>query len=93
MVDPRVETTHELLLKLAKALPTDFVPWGKVNRDEDWEPDCSCGCKHFLPLDGKLRFDWGVCANPRSPRAALLTFEHMGCREFEANGSKTLSAP
>jgi len=28
--------------------------------------------------------DWGVCANPKSPRAGLLTFEHQGCPEFTA---------
>jgi hypothetical protein len=30
-----------------------------------------------------LAFDWGVCTNPRSPRAGLLTWEHMGCPEYE----------
>jgi len=28
--------------------------------------------------------DWGVCANPKSPRAGLLTFEHQGCPAFTA---------
>lgn len=42
-----------------------------------------CGCKYFLPLEGSLRFDWGVCMNPNSPRVGLLTFEHQGCRAFE----------
>jgi hypothetical protein len=88
VVDTRIEATHEFLLKLVKPLPTDFAPWGERNRDEDWGPDCSCGCRHFLPLDGELRFDWGVCANPRSPRASLLTFQHMGCREFEADADR-----
>jgi hypothetical protein len=31
--------------------------------------------------------DWGVCGNPRSHRAALLTFEHQGCRLNERNRS------
>jgi hypothetical protein len=30
-------------------------------------------------LLGDLHKDWGVCTNPQSPRAGLLTFEHMGC--------------
>jgi hypothetical protein len=30
-------------------------------------------------LLGDLQTDWGVCTNPKSPRAGLLTFEHMGC--------------
>ncbi|MBO0862271.1 MAG: DUF3027 domain-containing protein [Chloracidobacterium sp.] len=45
--------------------------------------DCSCGCRHYAPLEGKEGADWGVCTNPRSPRAGLLTFEHQGCEYFE----------
>lgn len=41
--------------------------------------DCSCGCYFFHPLLGDLHRDWGVCTNPQSPRAGLLTFEHIGC--------------
>jgi hypothetical protein len=45
--------------------------------------DCSGGCRWYHILAGRRGQDWGVCANPRSPRAGLLTFEHQGCREFE----------
>jgi len=75
--------THEELWRIVKKLPSDFEPWGQRDRDADYGPDCSCGCIHFVKLEGKLGFDWGVCANPKSPRAGLLTFEHMGCKEFE----------
>jgi hypothetical protein len=44
--------------------------------------DCSSGCRFFHKLDGSAGFDWGVCACPASPRAGLLTFEHMGCECF-----------
>lgn len=50
---------------------------------EPWKPDCSAGCRYFMPLEGKHGMDWGVCTEPRSPRAGLLTFEHMGCQYFE----------
>jgi hypothetical protein len=30
--------------------------------------------------------DWGVCTNSKSPRAGLLTFEHMGCPQYEWDG-------
>lgn len=76
--------THEELWRIVKQLPTDFEPWGERDRDAVYGPDCSCGCIHFVKLEGKLGFDWGVCANPKSPRAGLLTFEHMGCKEFES---------
>lgn len=73
-----------------KILSTDYsdyggsvVRWDDKNADY---PDCSCGCKWFLPLEGDLSTDWGVCNNPNAPRAGLLTFEHQtgrGCFEFD----------
>lgn len=79
------ETTHERLWKLVQKLPTDFTPYGQRNRETDYGSDCSCGCKYFHKLAGERGFDWGVCTNSISPRAGLLTFEHMGCREFESS--------
>lgn len=75
------DTLHEQLHTVCRRLPTDFQPYGKRVRTGF---DCSCGCKHFLKLPGRLGFDWGVCINPRSPRSGLLTFEHQGCEFFEA---------
>jgi hypothetical protein len=71
---------HATLHRLCKHLPSDFEPYGKRSRDDDWGPDCSCGCKYFQYLQGNA--DWGVCCNPKSPRAGMLTFEHMGCKHF-----------
>lgn len=76
---------HELLWTLCRKLPTDFTPYGARDRDTVEQcADCSCGCVHFVPLVGELGNDWGICANPKSPRAGLLTFEHQGCPQFEA---------
>ncbi|EDY19118.1 hypothetical protein CfE428DRAFT_3295 [Chthoniobacter flavus Ellin428] len=78
---------HEILWSLCQKLPSDFRPYGERDRATAESPaDCSSGCIHFLPLDGELGMDWGVCANRKSPRAGLLTFEHQGCPEFEAEG-------
>ncbi len=54
---------------------------GTDTNDHDL-PDCSCGCRHFHQLEGINGMDWGVCVEPRSPRAGLLTFEHMRCPFF-----------
>lgn len=43
--------------------------------------DCSCGCRFFENLQNSG--DWGVCLSPASPRAGLLTWEHMGCFEYK----------
>ncbi len=77
--------THEHMLSLMVRLPSDFEPYGERSRETDWCPDCSCGCKWFAAIEGRLGSDWGVCANPASPRIGLLTFEHQGCKQYEDN--------
>lgn len=71
---------HAHLLKILKKFPQDYTPWGTVEREEQhhWV-DCSHGCRWYLPVEGLLAMDWGVCTNPKSHRAGLLTFEHQGC--------------
>jgi len=81
VTDPR----HRALLDVVKKLPSDFAPWGERSREEEWGPDCSCGCRWYVRLEPGLQFDWGVCRNSASPRCGLLTFEHQGCRQFEAD--------
>jgi len=70
---------HDLLHLVCIQRPTDFTPYGLRQREA---ADCSCGCKHYVALEGDLGADWGVYANLRSPRAGLLTFEHQGCEFF-----------
>lgn len=88
----KVEKHHDRLNAVLRVLPSDYAPWGKEERWADPNklyPDCSYGCRHFYKLRGKrnepIRMDWGVCGNPQSPRAGLLTFEHQGCGMFEAS--------
>jgi len=79
-------TLKDPLWKIVKILPTDYTDYGGgVERWRDptkGYPDCSSGCRHWWALDA----DWGVCKNPQSPRAGLLTWEHQageGCWENE----------
>jgi hypothetical protein len=78
---------HDKLWKVCRTLPEDYEPYGKQSREsgDQWFADCSCGCKYYVPLEGKAGQDWGVCHNPSSHRAGLLTFEHQGCPHFEGN--------
>lgn len=81
------------LFSVLKVLPTDYAEYGgEVKR---WErndlnyPDCSCGCRFFVPLKEPHSSDWGVCANPDAKRRGLLTWEHQagfGCFAEEQNG-------
>jgi hypothetical protein len=64
--------SNEKLWRVLKKLPTDFEPYGKRKRKAN-------------KLAGQLGQDWGVCANLQSPRAGLLTFEHQGCPQYEAD--------
>jgi hypothetical protein len=50
---------------------------------DGWYNDCSCGCRWAAWLEEEPA-DWLVCTNPASHRCGLLTFEHQGCPEFEA---------
>lgn len=65
-------TTHEQCWKVARQTE-------EYDSGIHYMNDCSCGCYFFHPLLGDLQKDWGVCTNPQSPRAGLLTFEHIGC--------------
>ena len=77
-------TDHDHLWRICRKLPSDFEPYGKRSRKDG--ADCSCGCRWFFVLEdrpeGHISFDWGICANLRSPRVGLLTFEHQGCKFF-----------
>lgn len=75
--------THEKLLQIVIKLPSDFKPFGEVDREKHYRPDCSCSCKYFTKLEGDIGKDWGVCTNSQGPRKGLLTFEHMGCSFYE----------
>ena len=78
-----VMASHAELWKVVRRLDSDFEPYGARKREGDnYGPDCSCACRFFHKLHGEHGMDWGVCANADSPRAGLLTFEHMGCRVF-----------
>lgn len=81
---------HQHLLATAKVLPTDYKDYGgKVERWLDpvkAYPDCSAGCKFAVWLEPPFDGDWCVCANPKSPRVGLLTFEHQAGFECFAAG-------
>ena len=74
------------LFACLRVLATDYDTYGgKVNRWADPAvdyPDCSCGCRFFIPLTDPYAHDWGVCSKAEAPRAGLLTWEHQagfGC--------------
>lgn len=72
----RVSDRHDLLWQVCRDQEAYRQGTDTDNHDK---PDCSCGCVFHHCLAGITGMDWGVCCCPESPRAGLLTFEHMGC--------------
>lgn len=84
----------DLLWIVCKLLPQDYQPWGNVDRDPldgEFMDDCSAGCVFYKSLFDERHnrddADWGVCCNPKSHRAGLLTWEHQGCGHFVCDES------
>ena len=84
------------LVRCLKVLSSDYEEYGGgVKRWSDPSlsyPDCSSGCRHFVPLEGELGMDWGVCSNPDGPRSGMLTWEHQagfGCFEQDDEIAKS----
>lgn len=74
--------THEQLLKVVKPCKEyDAYAKGGSSVVDMFGGDC-CNCPAFHPLKGDVGMDWGVCFNPKSPRAGLLNFEHYGCEFY-----------
>lgn len=48
-----------------------------------YDPDQCLHCRYFIPLDGPLGADWGVCANEASDSDGRLVYEHDHCDAFE----------
>lgn len=71
-----MEATHEQFWKVCRDTK---AYWDGTDTYDHEKPDCSCGCRWFHEVQGPRAGDWGVCFCPESPRAGLLTFEHMGC--------------
>lgn len=53
---------------------------------EEWELAQCGGCCYFIPLEGSIGMDWGVCSNPKSPHDREATFEHFGCLDHSESG-------
>lgn len=81
MAEDAFRQQHQKLMAALRRLPTDYADYGGLvvrwADDDRGYPDCSCGCKWAVPLDGMLGLDWLVCAKPGAPRCGLLTFEHQ----------------
>lgn len=85
-VRTRIDRQHEELRAVLRCLPDDWEGYGETPRvrpDGSWGADCSMDCRWYAKLAGQLGQDWGVCTNPQSHRAGLLTFEHQGCPHHE----------
>jgi hypothetical protein len=76
--DDHSDETHERWIKRKNRVwPTnaDDVPDAWINEQ--------CGqCRFYMPLQGLLSTDWGVCSNPESEFDGKVMFEHDGCEHY-----------
>ena len=77
-----MDTSDNQLWETCLKLSTDFEPYGqrKWSGPREVRPDCPA-CRRFAELF-RAWPDWGVCANPESPRAGLLTYRDQGWWQF-----------
>jgi hypothetical protein len=71
------------LWEACRKLPSDWEPFGRrkwLGRREA-RPDCDT-CRWFTGLFHTWP-DWGVCCNPESERAGLLTYREQACWQHE----------
>ena len=75
--------SDEELWEACRRLPSDWEPHGqrRWHGRREARPDCDTCC-WFVELF-RTSPDWGVCANPESERAGLLTFREQGCWQHE----------
>lgn len=77
-----MDTSDDQLWETCLKLRTDFEPYGqrKWPGPRETRPDCAA-CRWFAELFRGWP-NWGACANPKSPRAGLLTFRDQACWQF-----------
>lgn len=54
----------------------------RYGQEKEGIPDQCGACRFYVPLRGRLGFDWGACTSPESPHGGTLMFEHDGCDQF-----------
>ena len=82
---PPAELSHEQLQAVVIRSEEDYGSLASRDHDQPYNPQCSEGCWFYHTLEGLRGMDWGVCGNPKSHRAGLLTFEHQGCAHFSTD--------
>jgi hypothetical protein len=78
--DSEQDSTHQRWIKRRNRKTED------PSHEESWFYEQCGACRFWIPLAGKMGFDWGACANPRSPFDGQVKFEHDGCGEFVSSG-------
>jgi hypothetical protein len=78
------QNSEKRIFNIIKVLPTDYATYGgevvRWQKEDENYPDCSCQCRYFTRLEHSQMVsdpDFGVCMNPDSARAGMLTFEHQ----------------
>ena len=88
-----MDASDEQLWEACRRLDSDWEPVGQRKWDGAREARHDCAtCCWFLELFRNWP-DWGVCANPGSQRAGLLTHWEQGCWQFEPEKGERREEP
>ena len=84
--------SDEELWEACRKLLSDWEPHGlrRWHGRREARPDCDT-CRWFVELF-RTSPDWGVCANPESERAGLLTYREQGCWQHEPEKERRYQA-
>lgn len=64
-----------------------------THEEGDQGPTCGQNCAKFMPLQGNIGIDWGVCVEVNGPRGGLLTNKDMKCSLYEKKPVPVKSKP
>jgi hypothetical protein len=64
-----------------------------THEEGDQGPTCGQNCVKFMPLQGNIGIDWGVCVEVNGPRGGLLTNKDMKCSLYEKKPVPVKSKP
>lgn len=54
--------------------------------DKEWRGRQCGACRFWIPLAGRLGYDYGACSNVLSEFDGRVRFEHDGCQAYEDAG-------
>src|SRR5688572_3359842 len=82
--------THDRWMRGQVPINRDIQSDEFAANEELWLLQQCFKCQFYVPLEGVLGMDWGVCSHPSSPFASRLMFEHDSCEHHSSVSGEEL---